>query len=99
MTLTLGLVGLIPLAYATFRLGRGALLQDKVVLTTFVIGCVGSALLGLVPGLIVGGGFYLLGKGTVVEGGRGVVLVLTGSAILSFPILLVGLFYLASTST
>ncbi len=96
MILTLALVGLIPLAYAGYRLGRGSSLDDKVVLSAGLVGVLSAAVLGLVPGLIVGGGSFLLGRGLSVEGGRGVALVLGGTAVLGFPFLLMGLFYLAS---
>jgi hypothetical protein len=93
---TFALVGLVLLGYAAVRLGRGADPSDSWVLGTGIVGLISASYFGLVAGLIVGGGCYLLGRGTGVEGGRGVVLVLMGTGLLAIPFLLVGLFYLAT---
>ncbi|HSE09602.1 MAG TPA: hypothetical protein VLB29_13130 [Nocardioidaceae bacterium] len=96
MLTILGLVGLALIAYAMFRLGRGARVDNPAVLATGAIGLLSALALGILAGLIVGGGAYLVGKGTAVEGGRGVAFVLAGTGVLAVPLLLLGLFYLAS---
>ena len=92
-------MGFIPLGYAAFRLGRGATLGEPPVLVAGIVGLVCAAYWGILGGLIVGAGCYLVGRGTRVSEGRSVVLVLMGIGLLAIPLLLMGLFYMASLNT
>lgn len=94
-----GLVGLVPLAVAAFLVGRHPGRRSLPVMAAGLIGLLLAAPLGLVLVVIVGFGAFLLGRGSSSRGVGRVALLLAAMGILGLPLMLIGLFYLASLNT
>jgi hypothetical protein len=90
------LLGLVPLAVATFLIGRHPGRRSVPVLAAGLIGLLLAAHMGLVLVVIVGFGAFLMGRGSSSRGARRLGLIVAAVGILGLPIMLVGLFYLAS---
>ncbi len=97
--LLLGLLGLIPLGVAAFELGRNPSSPNRTILIAGFVGLLLSFMLGILAMLIVGIGTLLIGRGTRAAGAGQAAYLVSGAVILSFPFLMLGLFYMASLST
>ena len=98
VTLTLGLLCLLPLAYAAFRAGRDGGVTTKVVAAAGLVGLGSVIVLGLVAPLMMVGAFALIGSGSAAPSQR-IGRLVGGAAILAAPLFLMGVFYMASQNT